>query len=419
MAYEAKGSWSDAYLNGLLKNEGIRGRDAALAARLCYGVMQNDAACRWLAERYLRGRKGFDGLQPEVRAILKAGAYQLAFMDRIPPRAAVDEAVELAKKLANRGAASLVNAVLRRLSGVSGGPPPLPEDDWSVRYSHPKEFIEYFIKRIGKENTRRLLEADNSIPEITARVNTLKPPGIIPNSKPHPWLEGFVVLEGAGEITESEAYKNGLITVQDAAAALPVLAALPHAGMSVLDACAAPGGKAFLAAQLMNDIGHILAGDIYESKVRQLREGAGRLGIGIIEAKAIDATVFDEKYRESFDIVLADVPCSGFGVIRKKPEIRYKSFESIAGLPELQYNILANLSRYVKPGGALVYSTCTLVREENEGVTDRFLAGHVDFCMEGFSLPEPVGSVPEGRTTIWPYDYSTDGFYICRMRKST
>ncbi len=419
MAYEAKGSWSDAYLNGLLKNEGIKGRDAALAARLCYGVMQNDAACRWLAERYLQDKKGFGGLQPAVRSILKAGAYQLAFMDRIPPRAAVSESVELAKKLANSGAASLVNAVLRRLSAGSDGPPPLPEDDWSIRYSHPKQFIDYFMGRIGRENTRRLLEADNSIPEITARVNSLKPPCQIPGSRPHPWLEGFVMLEGAGGIAETEAYKKGLITVQDAAAALPVLAACPEAGMRLLDACAAPGGKAFLAAQLMKNRGYILACDIRDNKIRQLREGAARLGIGIIEAKAMDATVFDETYRCSFDIVLADVPCSGFGVIRKKPEIRYKSFESIAGLPELQYNILANLARYVRSGGSLVYSTCTLVREENEGVTDRFLAEHGDFSPEGFELPEPVGRISEGRITIWPYDYSTDGFYICKMRKST
>ncbi len=419
MACEAQGAWSDMYLNGLLKKEKFGGRDRALAARLCYGSLQNTLALKWYIEKYLSGGNKYEKLQPAVRMILITAVYQLIFMDRIPARAAVYEAVEMAGRLSNRGAASLVNAVLRNLTASIENEtlPSLPEEDWSIKFSHPKEFIDYFTKVIGSDKTRLLLEADNSVPEITVRVNSLKQATCIPDSRPHPWLDGYRVLEGSANITESEAYKNGLITVQDAAAALPVLAAAPSPGQRVLDACAAPGGKSFLAAQLMNNEGFILSTDINASKLRHIREGCDRLGITIIEAKAMDASVFDSIYHESFDIVLADVPCSGFGVIRKKPEIRYKSFESIRRLPEVQYKILDNLAAYVKPGGVLLYSTCTLLREENEAVTDRFLSQHSEYRTEGFDLPEPVGSVRRGQITIWPFEYGTDGFYICKLRK--
>jgi 16S rRNA (cytosine967-C5)-methyltransferase len=255
-----------------------------------------------------------------------------------------------------------------------------------------------------------------SIPAVTVRVNSLKPAGELPNSRPHPWLEGYRLLEGFGNIASSEAYKNGLITVQDAAAALPVIAAAPKAGQRLLDACAAPGGKSFLAAQLMGNEGEILACDINSGRLSRVREGAERLGLDIIETKLMDAASFDNMYRERFDIVLADVPCSGFGIIRKKPEIRYKKLDGLAELPGLQYRILSNISGYVRPGGTLVYSTCTLIEAENEAVAGRFLMEHPDFALEAFDLPEPVGHA-EGMMTLWPYQYGTDGFFICKMRK--
>ncbi len=415
VAFNTNNAWSDIFLNNILIKEKITGRDAALATRITYGVLQNGVACQWYVERFVDG--SFDRLQPVVREILRTAVYQLVYMDRIPARAAVSEAVELAKKICNKGAASLVNAVLRKFSGTMDKLPPLPEDDWSIKYSHSKEFIDYFINKIGVDKTLKLLEADNTIPELTVRLNSLKGLTQLPNAKPHPWLEGFFTIEGLGNIADTDLYKNGYITAQDAAAALPVLAAAPEPGISLLDACAAPGGKTFLTAQLMENKGYILACDIHENKLKHINEGSNRLGITIIETKAMDASDFDEKLHNAFDIVLADVPCSGMGVIRKKPEIRYKSFDSISGLPKKQFNILDNLAAYVKPGGVLVYSTCTLIEEENEGVSDRFLSKHSDFYMEGFTLPQPIGRVESGRITLWPFDYNTDGFYICKLRK--
>ncbi len=415
VAFSQGNTWSDLFLNSLLTKEGITGRDAALASRICYGVLQNGTACQWYAEMFLDG--SFDRLQPVVREILKSAVYQMVFMDKIPARAAVSEAVELAKTLCNKGAAALVNAVLRKLSASLDRLPPLPDDDLTIKYSHSREFIDYFIRKIGREKTLKLLEADNSIPELTVRVNSLKPPIEIPNSTPHPWLEGYVNLEGIGNVSETEWYKNGYLTVQDAAAALPVIAAEPEPGIRLLDACAAPGGKTFLAAQLMQNKGYILACDIHQHKLKHIIEGSQRLGIDIVEVKAMDASTFDENLHEAFDTVLADVPCSGLGVIRKKPEIRYKSFESISSIPKKQFNILDNLASYVKPGGLLIYSTCTLMEEENEGVTGRFLSKHSDFTREAFTLPGPIGNVDSGHITIWPTDFGTDGFYICKLRK--
>ena len=189
--------------------------------------------------------------------------------------------------------------------------------------------------------------------------------------------------------------------------------------MTVLDCCAAPGGKSFLLAQQMNNRGSILACDLHGQKLKRIEEGAQRLGVRIIETCAADASKPLTAMKERFDLVLADVPCSGLGVIRKKPEIRYKTMEQVAPLPEAQLAILEGAAACLRPGGALVYSTCTLLREENEGVTDLFLSRHPEMHREEAELPEPFGPMPEGQRTIWPFEFETDGFYLCRMKKET
>ncbi|MBP5166642.1 MAG: 16S rRNA (cytosine(967)-C(5))-methyltransferase RsmB [Oscillospiraceae bacterium] len=407
-AFERSGAWSDAYLDGLIRNEGMDRREAALAARLCGGVLQNRALCDSFIEPYIRKK-----LDTQVRQILRTAVYQLAFT-RIPARAAVNEAVELTKKLCNSGAASLVNAVLRRL--LSDGLPQPPGGDdtrsMAVRYSHPPRFIDYFKELIGTEKTKLLLEADNAVPETSLRVNRIKSDpekalGALRAEGVEARAEGEFIYTGKiGRISELKAFTDGLVTVQDASAALAVEFARLRPGMKVLDACAAPGGKSFLAAQIMNNSGSILSCDIYSSKLADISEGAERLGAKIISVRRMDASKPDPELNESFDAVLADVPCSGMGVIRKKPEIRYKSFEDIAKLPELQLKIADNLAAYVRKGGVLLYSTCTLIREENEGVTEAFIAAHGEF-------------VREEEETIWPFERGTDGFYICRLRKKT
>lgn len=419
---EKQNAWSDAYLNALLLREKPDSREAALGYRIFAGVLQNREACDWYLKPYIRGK-----LQPEVRAILRTAVYQLVFLDKIPVSAAVNEAVELAKRKTNPGAAKLVNAVLRRLT--SKPLPGLPDGDdaesLSIRYSHPAEWTKYYVNLLGAEKTRALLECNNRPAPTCFRVNRLK---AVPENALYALREDgiealpmavadFFTAERTGAVTELRAFREGLVTVQDPAAALPALAADVKPGMRVLDACAAPGGKSFLLAQQMENSGSILSCDLHENKLRHIREGAERLGVGIIETKAQDAKSPDPSLKDAFDVVLADVPCSGLGVVRKKPEIRYKTLAEIAALPETQSAILEGLSAYVKPGGVLLYSTCTLVTAENEAVTEAFLAKHPEFSREPLPLPEPFGVSARGERTIWPFEYDTDGFFLCRMRK--
>ena len=424
LACEKQGAWSDAYLNGLFAREEPDRRESALAYRICAGVLQNREACDWYLRPYLKGK-----LQSSVLTILRCAVYQIAFMDRVPVSAAVNEAVELTKRLENPGAARLVNAVLRRLSAQELPSLPTGDDPESlaVRYSHPIQWIEYYLPLLGPEMTRALLELNNRPAPVCLRVNRLRSSpdealealrldGV--RAEPSV-LEGFYSAEGTGELTELRAFREGMVTVQDPAAALPVLAADARPGMQVLDCCAAPGGKSFLLAERMDNKGSILSCDLHGNKLRRIEEGAQRLGAEIIETCAMDAAKPLSAMKDRFDLVLADVPCSGMGVIRKKPEIRYKRPEQVARLPEVQLAILSGAAACVKPGGTLVYSTCTLLREENEDVTNAFLNRFPDFQREKLALPEPFGDAADGQRTIWPFEFETDGFYLCRMRRET
>ena len=420
LAWEKRGAWSDAFLDGLFRREKLPERERALAQRICCGVLQNLTALDWYLAPYVRGE-----LQSAVRAVLRCAVYQLAFLDRIPPSAAVDTAVEMTKALANPAAARVVNAILRRLT--SAPLPALPQggdaESLAIRYSHPLWLVCVWLERLGEADCRRLLAADNEIPPTALRVNRLRATaeeaaealtGEGADFAPLPPLAGFFALSG-GRAADLEAFRRGLITVQDPAAALPVLCAGAGPGMRVLDACAAPGGKSFLLAQEMEDRGEILACDLHPNKLERLRSGAERLGIRCIRTLAADARKPAAEWENAFDLVLADVPCSGLGVIRKKPEIRWKPESELAGLPGIQLDILRSLGDCVRPGGQLVYSTCTLLEEENEAVTAAFLTERGDFRRAPMELPGPLGNVPEGQRTLWPFEFGTDGFYLCRM----
>ena len=234
--------------------------------------------------------------------------------------------------------------------------------------------------------------------------------------KAHPWLADCFFLSGTGDLEALHAWQDGWFTVQDAAAKLAVLAAAPKSGDFVLDICAAPGGKSFAMAMLMGYKGKILSSDLEEHKLHLMNAGAARLGIHCMTARLFDGTVCDETLLGKADVVVCDVPCSGLGIIRKKPDIRYKELSALAALPALQHAILQNASRYVKSGGTLLYSTCTLLPEENEAVTDDFLTRNQEFSYDSFFLPGPVGRV-DGHMTLWPQRHGTDGFYICRMTR--
>ena len=212
-------------------------------------------------------------------------------------------------------------------------------------------------------------------------------------------------------------HEAGAYYIQEPSAMAAVAVLSPRPGERVLDLCAAPGGKSFSAAFAMEDKGEIVSCDLHENKLKRIQEGAARLDLTSITTSAGDGRVFRPEWAERFDTVLVDAPCSGLGIIRKKPDVRYKKADDLFTLPVIQTALLDNAAQYVAPGGVLVYSTCTILPEENEQVTDAFLTEHSDFCRDGFTLPAPVGET-EGQLTLWPQRHGTDGFYICRMKRT-
>ena len=417
------GAWSDAVLDGLIKQENLDRRDAALATRLCYGVLQNMLLCDFCVDSYSRQKSA--RLEPKLLDILRLSVYQILFMDKIPDVAAVNEGVDLAKKAGLSRASGMVNAVLRRISENKAELMTVPGkkglEKLAICYSHPIWLVEAFAERFGVEQAEKLLKANNSEVPITAQVNILKTStselAEKLNADLHPWLSDALIFTGMAPILDSGALEDGLIYIQDAAAKFAVTAALPAEGMRILDACAAPGGKSFAAAMLTGNKTDIVSCDIHEKKLGRIEKGSERLGITCIRTFVMDARIREESLLDSFDIVIADVPCSGFGVIRKKPDIRYKLPEDIAGLPRIQLDILKNLSEYVKPDGTLMYSTCTVLKSENEDVVNTFLADNKDFYTEEFELPYSDAKAENGMATLLPHIDGTDGFFICRIRR--
>ena len=420
------GAWADAALAAQLRRDGLTGPEAALCSRLVYGVVQN----RLLLDFYLGAwcSQKINHLQPPLAEILRLGAYQILFLDKVPDSAAVNQAVEQAKANGRAKASGLVNAVLRQVSRNKGNLPAIPDRDpiqkLSIQYSHPKWLVKRFQALLGPE-AEALLAADNAPAPLTVQVNPLKTTaealtaaleGSGATVQAHPWVPGCLELGHAGDLTALAPFRAGEFLVQDPAARLVPQIAGIQPGMRVLDVCAAPGGKSFAAAFQMEDRGEITACDLHENKLKRIRESAARLGLTCIHTEAADGRVFRPEWEASFDVVLVDAPCSGLGIIRKKPDIRYKKADDLFALPVIQRAILDNVARYVKPGGTLVYSTCTVLTEENQEVTDSFLTEHPEFVRTSFSLPQPVGATG-GQVTLWPHRHDTDGFYICRMAR--
>ena len=418
------GAWSDAVLDSIIKNDGLDRRDAALATRLCYGVLQNQALSDYCIGKYSKLKPS--KLEPKLLDIMRLSVYQVIFMDKIPSEVAVNEGVSLAKKLGLSRASGMVNAILRRVAEnkdtLIDVADKKSEEYLAVRYSHPLWLVSEFVNILGEEQAEALLKANNEDVPIMAQVNTLKTTTSELAGKlkatVHPWIDDMLLLDGMAAAFDTGALEDGLLYIQDAAAKLAVLAAAPAAGMHILDACAAPGGKSFAAAILTENKAKITACDIHEKKLRRVEEGAKKLGIICIDTLAMDARVPEKSFFQSFDLVIADVPCSGLGVIRKKPDIRYKNPDELLKLPEIQLDILQNLSNYVKPGGTLLYSTCTILRRENEDVIEAFLSDNKDFKTESFSLPEPIGRVEGAMITLLPHIHKTDGFFICKLKRS-
>jgi len=424
IACRKEGAWSNGVLKEYITRDRLDRREAALATRLCYGVLQNRMKLDFYLQQLLTGK--LRDLHPVVRDILHMGLYQLLQMDKIPQSAAVNESVDLAKRYCKqRNAAGLVNGVLR--SAIRSKDALKEPQSWEERYSHPANLISLLKSYVPKGTMEPMLQANNDIPPMVVQVNTLKTTtaeltetltqaGI--QVQPHSWMENCLVLSGTGSLEKLPAFQDGLFYVQDAAAKLSVLCAqLPQEDWQVLDCCAAPGGKSFAAAIAMGGKGSITSCDIHAHKTALIQNGAQRLGLTNITARQQDASAFIPQWENAMDAVIADVPCSGYGIIRKKPDIRYKDPATMKDLPQLQLAILKNQSRYVKPGGLLIYSTCTLVRAENEGVVEQFLQDNDAFFLEPLPLPEALDSNDSGMLALVPGQYDTDGFFIARLRR--
>ena len=421
----AEGGWANGLLKEQLSRDRLDRRDAALATRLAYGVLQNRALLDHYLQQLLTGR--LKDLRPVLRDILHLGLYQLLFLDKVPDSAAVNESVALAKRYCKKqkNAAALVNGVLR--SAARSRDTLAAPTDLATKYSHPASLVALFKSYVGEDRLEAMLMANNAAPDTVVQVNTLKTTaaklllrleGEGVEAQPHRWMENCLVLKNTGSIEKLPSFLDGEFYVQDAAARLAVdCAGISEGEYLVTDCCAAPGGKSFAAAMALGGRGRIVSSDVHEHKVPLMEKGAQRLGFANMHPRHFDATVFDPELENKVDYALVDVPCSGYGIIRKKPYIREKDPDTLRELPKLQLEILQNQARYVRPGGVLLYSTCTLVRRENEGVVEKFLKANPEFSLEPLKLPAEFEENTTGMLTLVPGEHDTDGFFIARLRR--
>lgn len=423
-----EGAYSNLVVDASLKeNDHFDERDKAFFSNLVYGTLDRLILIDYNLSLYLT--QPVSKLKPELHTILRLGTYQILFLDRVPSSAAVNESVKLAKVNKSAFAASLVNAVLRRVADNGLKLPEGAENDpayLAVKYSCPKWLISMWIDAYGFDNAVALAEKALEAAPVIVKVNTLKTTvddliwklaedGVIAEKSTK--FPDSLVLENTGAVEDLISYQEGLFHAQDFASQICCKAVDAKPGETVFDLCSAPGGKTFTIAQAMQNTGCVRAFDIYQSRVDLIKNGAKRLGLDNVYTYLSDATIFNENYGVA-DKVLCDVPCSGLGIIRRKPEIRFKKSAEIDNLPQIQYNILCNATRYLKDGGRLVYSTCTLNPKENDEVCNRFLEEYPEFEAVEF-LPELRRySENDKYLTLMPHIHHTDGFFVAVFQKN-
>ena len=416
---EARKAWSNRILDSLLKQARFNEQDAAFASALYYGVLERCLTLDACIKKY--SNTNIKRLHPVIRQILRVGVYQILYMDSVPDNAAVNESVKLSKAVLQNSFSKYVNAVLRAfLRG--GAAAPVPEEPLdarlSVQYSCSRELVRLWLEAYGPRRTEAFLAATLGRPPLYLRVNTLR---IAPDKLMGMLTDrGFTVTDeerlpcclavsGGGSPAALPEYAAGLFHVQDRSSQLCAAALDARPGQRVLDACAAPGGKAFTIAQMMEDKGELVACELYENRTGPMGERARELGIHIIRPLTLD-TSLPHPELGTFHRVLCDVPCSGLGTIRRKPEIKYKKLEEFEEIPNIQYKILENAANYIQTGGRIIYSTCTLNPAENEDVVARFLDCHPRFSNV------PLEGELSGNTLINADD--GDGFFVCALQNN-
>src|SRR5690606_16683899 len=434
IAVEERGAYSNLLLGRTLDRISLPPRDRRLATELIYGTIQRLNTLDWILDRFVKG--GVRTLQPWVRQLLRLGVYQLHYLDRIPPRAAVHETVNLAKRRGHKGIAGLVNGVLRAYLRDDRNWPwltaPRTAEEWALATSHPVWMVRRFQEVFGKETAWKILNANNEPPPVSLRVNPLKADrdrlllelarSSGGEARPSLLSPQGIVLRGAGSPASLPGFREGLFTVQDESSMLVAEAVSPRPGNFGMDVCAAPGGKTTHQAEKKENRGRIVAFDIHPRKLRLIEENVRRLGISIVEVRQADARDLTEAVERPADFMHLDAPCSGLGVIRRKPDIKWrKETSDIDGVAALQWQMLLSASRWVRPGGTLVYSTCTLEPRENEEQIRRFLDRHPEFIPDeglGELLAPAVirkASIAPGMVRILPHHFGSDGFFIARL----
>ena len=408
------GGYSNLLLDQALEASDLNPADKRLCAMLYYGVTERFLTLEHIAGCYTNRPVG--KLDREVRFILYLGLYQLLCCEKIPDRAAVSETVALTGVFRKKSASGFVNAVLRSFLR-DGKAIRYPADKWAKKqaeFSAPADLIQKVSEQLGEERADRFFANALLPPPVTIRLNQLRAQeSDITNLHPTPCGDAaYAYFTKTADVSRTESYRKGLFHVQDLAPQLCCKALDPQPGEIVFDVCAAPGGKTFTIAEMMENRGTVYAFDLHPNRVKLIKDGAARLGLDCIRAESQDAKQFRDDLPQA-DRVLCDVPCSGLGVIRRKPEIKYKPLSDFAGLPGIQYDILENASRYLKPGGTFVYATCTVLHEENEAVLEKFLAAHPDFS----PVPLTEFHCSEGYKTFTCDDCDCDGFFVGRLKK--
>ncbi len=413
-----KQAYSNLALNkGLIASSDLTTLDRSFVTELVYGTLKYTLTFDWVIAQYSKVK--FRKISKWILVILRMGLYQIFFMDKVPHSAACNESVKLAEHYGHQGSKGFVNGILRSvIRDTEGNIDRIPFSSMARRYGYPDWMADMLVEDYGKETTLEILKAYEKPARFSIRTNRLKcsreqlltrlnESGIV--ARTSAVTEDGVILEHASDVTKVPGFGDGWFYVQGESSMLVGQIANPKPGSRVLDLCSAPGGKATHMAEKMGNQGQVIAGDIYSAKLEKVQESAGRLGITVLETKLQDATQFVSAYEKQFDCVVADVPCSGLGILRKKPEIRlHRTEKEIAELLPLQQKILECAARYVKPGGTLIYSTCSILKRENEAQVAEFLRSHKDFslCRE------------ESPMTILPQAYGTDGFFIAKMKRS-
>lgn len=430
---EEEKAYSNLLLGSQLNKESLTGADRGLVTELVYGTITWRTRLDYVIGKYVK--KSIHKLDRWVLVLLRISFYQLLFLERVPSYAIVNEAVKIAKKRGHQGISSFVNGILRSyLREPEKAKIPVIEDPVqriALEYSHPEWLVEKWIITYGVEDTEKICASNNQPSNLTVRVNRLRtdvdallrelhkesieatPSMIYPMG---------VKLETSGNPVALDSFKKGLFTIQDESSMLVGHLLDPEPNMRVLDACAAPGGKTTHLAELMDNKGEIIANDLHLHKEPLILDQAKRLGISIIHTCIGDALDLPERNLGSFDRILLDAPCTGFGVIRKKPDLKWnKQKEDIKAISYIQYQLLVRLSKLLKPNGKMIYSTCTIEAEENQKLIERFLKDHPHFKLDE-SLVDDLPNedlkrkveVP-GMIQILPHYWGTDGFFIARL----